>query len=322
MASEKPTTALTRVVSNLFHNFHRLLFTNLLFAVPAAIIFSVFWLINNFTGLNAYYILFLSVIPIFPFYAGVVQVTAHIARGEEGIPVFGDFLVGVKENFLRFLIHGVVLYLSLLFSYYSIAFYAALAQKQGMFYALLVITILIVLFLLFAFFYIPPMTVTFDISMKNIYKNSLLMSFGEIKHNIFAVLGLFILFVICSTVMFCCTTDIAVIIATIVLALFILPSLFSFIINAAVFKPMYNMIVDNDKKIENIDKKMQNRRNGKFFDDEEQSNEQKNKYDELLRDIDIDETKDSDEYIYYNGKMVKRSVIIKLKNENQKKENS
>ncbi len=67
---------------------------------------------------------------------------------------------------------------------------------------------------------------------------------------------------------------------------------------------------------------MQNRRNGKFFDDEEQSNEQKNKYDELLRDIDIDETKDSDEYIYYNGKMVKRSVIIKLKNENQKKENS
>lgn len=313
MASEKPAMALTRVMSNLFHNLHKLLFTNILFAVPSAIIFFAFWLLNSLTGINAYYILFLSAILIFPFYAGVVQVTAHIARGEKSIPVFSDFITGVKENFLRFLIHGVAFYLSLIFSYYSISFYLALAKMRGEFYVLFAITIIIAVLMLFAFFYIPPMTVTFDISMKNIYKNSLLMTFGEFKHNFFAILGLLILFVFYSTIMFCCTTELAVIIATAVLVFLILPSLVSFVINSAVFKPMYNMIVDNDKKSVEIEKKMQNRRNGKLYDDDNEA--QNENYDELLKEIEIDETDDSDEYIYYNGKMVKRSVIIRLKKE-------
>lgn len=316
MASEKPAMALTRVMSNLFHNIHKLLFTNVLFAVPSAVIFFAFWFLNSLTGINAYFFLFLSAIFIFPFYAGVVQVTAHIARGEKQIPVFGDFMAGVKENLLRFLIHGVVFYLSLIFSYYSIYFYLMLAKSRGEFYVLFAITIIIAVLMLFAFFYIPPMTVTFDISMKNIYKNSLLMAFGEFKHNFFAILGLFILFVFYSTIMFCCTTELAVIIATVVLAFLVLPSLVSFVINSAVFNPMYNMIVDNDKKSVEIDKKMQNRRNGKFYDDEPQ----KENYDELLKEINIDETDDSDEYIYYNGKMVKKSVIIQLKKEAMDKE--
>ena len=83
---------------------------------------------------------------------------------------------------------------------------------------------------------------------------------------------------------------------------------------------MYNMIVENDKKIDTIDKKIENRRNGKMTDTN--SDTAKGKYDEILNDIDIDEISDSDEYIYYNGKMVKKSVILKLKKDAEEKENN
>ena len=150
------------------------------------------------------------------------------------------------------------------------------------------------------FFYVPPMTVTFDIKMKDIYKNSALMTIGELKHNLFAVFGIFILFLVCATVLMCSFTPVLLIIFTIVLALFIVPSILSFIINSAVYKNMYSMIVDKDSKSKTIDKKMENRRKGQFRDDEEPVAED-------YSDLEIDESADGDEFIFYNGKMMKRS---------------
>ncbi len=317
MASEKTSIALTKFFSSLFQNFPKLLRTNLLFAVPFAVFFGIFYLINTLFGLNSMFVMFLTAIPLFPFYAGVTQVTSHMVRGESDINVFENFVSGVKDNFLRFLVHGIIFYLAIFFSYYSIVMYAQLGEKSGIFYALLALCILISVFFLFVFFYAPSMTVTFDISMKNIYRNSALMTFGELKHNIFALFGLFILFLVCATVLFCCYTPIAVIIATIVLALFIVPSVMSFIINSAVYKCMYSIIVEKDKKSVSIDKKMENRRKGQFYDDED---EEKPSVIDDFNDLEIDESKDGDEYIFYNGKMVKRSVLIKLKQEAKNKE--
>lgn len=317
MASEKATIALTKFFSLLFHNFSKLLLTNVLFGIPLSLFFGIFWLINTLSGLNSIFILFLTVIPLFPFYAGVVQVTSHIVRGEKSINVAKDFISGVKSNFLRFFVHGIVFYLAIFFSYYSIVLYSKMGEQNGTFYALLAVCILISVFFLFVFFYVPPMTVTFDISMKNIYKNSALMTFGELKHNIFAVFGLFILFLVCVTVLFCCYTEIAVTIATIVLMLFFVPSVMSFIINSAVYRCMYSIIAEKDKKSAGIDKKMENRRKGQFFDEEDDDSPS---IIEDFNNVEIDESKDGDEYIFYNGKMIKRSVLIKLKKDAQKKE--
>lgn len=312
MSTEKSSVALTSFISSLFHNMPKLLLTNLLFAVPSAVFFGIFWFINTLTGLNANFILFLSAIPIFPFYAGVVQVTSHMVRGEENVNVVHNFISGVKENFLRFLVHGVVFYAAIFFSYYSITMYTSFGKVNGVFYVFLVISIIVSVFFLFAFYYIPPMTVTFDISMKHIYKNSALMTFGEFKHNIIATLGLFVLALLCATILMCCYVPIAVIIATIVLALFFVPSVMSFIINSAVYKRMYSMIVDNGEKSREIDRKIENRKNGIFEDEEEAP---KKNIAEGFSDIEVDENADGDEYIYYNGKMVKRSVLLKLKND-------
>ncbi len=314
MAAEKSSVALTRVVSSLFHNFHRLILVNLFMAVPFALFFAIFYLINTFSGLNANYILFLTVIPVFPFYAGVAQVVAHIVRGEKNIALFSDFVAGIKSNFLRFLVHGLVLYFVLVFSYYSIILYSAWGQTNGIFYVPLALTIIILVFLMFTFFYIPPMTVTFDISMKNIYKNSFLMSFGELKHNIIATFGLLIVFLVSATALILSTSRIAVIIVTAVLAFVLLPSIVTFVIDSAVYKPMYEMIVDNTAKSTTINKKIENRKNG-IFDDFESPEDAKAQYNEMLRQINLDDYNEKDEYIYYNGKMVKRSLIVQLQQE-------
>ena len=72
---------------------------------------------------------------------------------------------------------------------------------------------------------------------------------------------------------------------------------------------MYSMIVDRDSKSKTIDKKMENRRKGQFRDDEEPVTED-------YSDLEIDE------FIFYNGKMMKRSYLLKLKKEAEERKNA
>lgn len=321
MASKNSTFPLTRVFGNLFHGLPKLLLTNLIFSVPFAAFFGLFYAINTLTGINSNFILMLTVIPLFPFYSGVVQVTAHISKGESDFSVFNCFVAAVKENSLRFLVHGVVAYLAIFFSYWSITMYAGMSKQSWIFVVLLVISIIISVFFLFMFLYIPSMTVTFDISMKNIYKNSFLMSFGELKNNLFAIFGLVVLVAVCMSILFCCSGSVvALLIATAVLTLFIAPSIASFIINSAVFHRMYVMIVDNTSQSENIDKKMSNKRSELADRKNKIKKQDIDRQLEELKKLEIDESADADEYIYFNGRMVKRSVLLKLKQEAIEKE--
>lgn len=313
MSAEKNSVALSNFFTNFFHNLPKLLLTNLLFALPFAVFFGIFYLVQTYL-FKSIFVLFLTIIPLFPFYAGVTQVTAHMSRGEENVDVFHNFVAGVKDNFLHFLIHGVILFVAIVFSYFSISLYISLATTiSSFFYVLLVISVIIAIIFMFAFFYLPSMTVTFDLSMKNIYKNSMLMTFGEIKHNLIATFGLFVLALFCATAIFCCGDGVALVIVTAILGLFIVPSIMSYIINCAVYKNMYSMITGSKKKAEEIDRKLENRRNGQLFDEEPE----KSSIPDDFNDLEIDASKDGDEYIFYNGKMVKRSVLIKQKQQSK-----
>ena len=319
MASRNTTFPLAKVFGNLFHGFPKLLLTNLIFAVPFAVFFAVFYSINTLTGINSTFINLLTIIPLFPFYSGVVQVSIHISQGTEDIDVFKNFVAAFKGNFLRFLVHGVVAYLAVFFSYWSISLYANLGKQSWIFFVLLAISIIIALFFMFMFFYIPSMTVTFDIPMKDIYKNSFLMSFGELKHNLIAVFGLFLLFAFCTSVILCCSAStIALLIATALLALLIVPSVAAFIINSAIYRRMYIMIADNASQSKNIDKKMSDKRSE--LADKKNKNKIPGESLDEFKKLEIDESADPDEFVYFNGRMIKRGALIKLKKEALEKE--
>lgn len=322
MASQpqKDTLPIAIVFSNLFRNFHRLILTNLLFAVPFGAFFSLFWLLTAVTKIDPSYsvlVLLITVIPSFPFYAGVVKVTAKISLGEEKVSVLNNFFSGVKDNFLRFLIHGVVFYIASVFSYVSVSLYIRLLSQSSLFVGPLIISIIVILFFVFMFFYIPSMTVTFDIPMKYIYKNSFLMSYGELKKNFIGLFGLFFLVVISTTLLIACYgSRVAVVIVTIVLAALIIPAVASFIINSAVYKGMYDMITDKAAQSKNIDKKIDEVKNKKS------DTPYKDELLEIVKSFEPDDTISDDEYVYFNGKMMKQGVIKQMKQKAQEREES
>jgi len=314
MASQSQTETLpiSAVFSKLFRNFHRLMLTNLLFAVPAGAFTALFYWFSQLlpvTEEQARLVMLLAIIPIFPFYAGVVKVTIKIAAGEEKTPVFSNYFSAVRENFLRFLVHGAVLCVAVVFSYVSFNIYLKLISANAVFMGPLIITILIMLFLLFMFFYLPAMTVTFDIPMRYIYKNSFLMSYGELKRNFIALLGLFFLTVVSMTLLIACYgSRVAVVIVTVILLALFVPAIASFIIHAAVYERMYAMITDKSTQAQAVNAKLEAQKKP----DKEQS---RAAYLAMVRDFELDESLPDDEYVYFNGKMVKKSVIKKLKAE-------
>ena len=318
MASDRPTLPITRVFINFFHSFPKLVITNLLFAVPLAVFSGIFYALSSISGMPlaaAMFIRLLIIIPLFPFYAGVTQVTAHLVMGETEIKVTRDFFTAVKENFKRFLAHGAVFYAAVIFSYFSISFYATMIGENPVMFAPMIISIIVAVFVLFMFFYIPPMTVTFDLPMKTIYKNSLLMSFGELVKNFIALFAIFLVFIFSSTLLFACMGNVtAIIIVTILLAAAFVPAVTSFFINSAVYERMYYMVIDNTAEIRNIENKIEETRQKKEpkkFD----SDSVKDEFSEKLKNFEIDENADGDEYLFFEGRMIKRSVLIRMKNE-------
>ena len=227
------------------------------------------------------------------------------------VDVCRTFFANVKENFPRFLVHGVLFYIAAFFTYYSITLYFRMGAENGVFYVLMAFCILIGILLMFFFYHIPAMTVSFELPMKAIYRNGLLMSFGELKSNLIATFGLFLLFVVASSFLICCGGNpIAIAIVTAVLGLFILPSVMAFIINSAIYKRMYAMITDREAQSRKVDKRLSEK-----YTELENLRHKKAEEDtaEQLRKLEIDESADGDEYIYFNGKMIKRSVLLKMK---------
>lgn len=288
------------LIERYFSNFFSILLTNLLFFVPLAVVVSLRYVASlAFDGAVLNFITAVLLVLAFPFYAGVVLTVRNMARGDKDVRVFSTFLKGVKENYARFLLFGAILSVICLFSYYSISIYSKLLSSSWIFYALLIICILIVLEVLFIFFYIPLMSVTFDLSLKHIFKNSFLMSFGEIKNNFFALISLAVVLAICFTLTAFSTIEVILIIVTVLLVSLIIPASCQFVVSFFVYDDMYGSIADKDTKAKEI------------ADAIADAKENKGAVVEDYSDVDISTLKDTDDYTFYKGKMIKQSVLLK-----------
>lgn len=296
-----------------FSNFPRLLLTNLIFFVPLFVISALLYFISGSTldGIN---IMMLPVVIffVFPFYPGVVLVCRDIARGYEKVKVFQTFIRGIKENFFRFLLYGFVLSLAFIISYYSVSFYSKLLSNSWVYYVVLFLCVLIVLAVLYTFFYVPLMTVTFDLSIKHIIKNSFLMSFGEIKNNFFATVWLLVVIALGFTLTLFSKTMFSLILTLALLFALFLPASCQYVISFYIFDNMYSVINNRDEVLSGIDKALKNPDN---------KNKATASNTEDFSDIDVSKLVDNDDYIYYNGRMVKQSYILKkLKEQDDNKD--
>lgn len=296
-----------------FSNFPRLLILNLLFFVPCLAVGGILYAISEFLigGFNIFVIIS-SVILLFPFYSGVVLSCRNLARGDKDVSILSTYFKGIKENFLKFFLYGVILFLAAVFSYYSISLYIVLLSKSWVFYVVLFICFLIVIAAFFTSFYVPLMTVTFDLSIKHILKNSFLMSFGELKNNFFATVALAVVLALSFTLtMFVRSVSVLVILIALLTALFV-PASSQFVISFFVYDNMYNAVTQKDKVKTDLDTAIANKKSTA-------SNAVVDSASEDFSGVDISQLKDCDDYIYFNGRMVKQSYVLKILRENKSK---
>lgn len=306
MTEERKRMKFEVLLERYFKNFPKILLLNLIFFVPSLVFGGISWLLVRMAGNSTALVVVLGLlpmIPLFPFYAGVVAVCRNIARGDENVNVFPLFFSAIKENFFSFLLHGAVFYAATLLSFFSISMYVGMLSLSWFFYVLLFICIVIVLFVFFTMFYVPLMTVTFDIKLRHVYKNAFLMSFGEFKNNLFATFALAVVLAVSVTIIFLLGSNFtAIMLIFIVLWALVLPATCTFSVIFFIYDGMYNLITQKEERKRELEETIAN--GGKKVQKKETFRE------EDFSDIDVSSLKNPDDYIFHNGKMVKQSVII------------
>lgn len=313
MATERKKFTFENLVSIYFRKFYKIIFTNLLFAVPTVAVGVILYFLTKPLGeILSLVISMLTVVICYPLYAGVTLVTRNLGRGED-VKVLECFFGGIADNYKKFLVHSIILYFILTIGIFSFTFYSRMAVALGgIMYVLLITMILIALWLMFMFYYVPLMTVTFDLSLKNIYKNSALMALGELKVNFVTLFSVLIFTAICATpLIFSAGNAVAVIVITAVMLIAVYPASYSLITGFFIQDTMMMMVTGRGDEVHDIKST------------EEKLAKLRNETKDDLENIDIEKVKNSrEEYIFHNGKMIKRTTILEMLKDKEEKENN
>lgn len=269
-----------------------MIISNILFFVPTVLFIALFYGVSILLTKNVnIFILLMSVIPIMPFYSGLCHIIVRAITNKKITPL-KDYLFGIKDNLKNSLINGVVFYIVSVLIYTAINMYYGMAMEYGGFFSVfLIMNIIIAVAALFFFLSVFVMTVSLELSAKVIYKNSILAIFGELKNNLFSLAGFIVLISILSLIVFMPINIYVNIIITVLLFMLVIPSFTTLIY----FNLLYHSIV-SAVGIKPIEKPT-----------EQISNEEQELLEKKLNDSNND-----DEYIYYNGKMIKRGKLREI----------
>lgn len=169
-----------------FTRFPKLLLAGIMYSLPLAAFTGIFVLISNITGFNNVILWGLGIIPSTPFLAGLVMIIRKYAIEKLDVPVISTFFTAVKENFKKFILHGIVIYVIFGCSFFAILYYYTLSVGDAVFGSVLTLYLFFIALLVVMMFYVPIMTITYELTIKDIYKNSFLLIFGKILRNLIA----------------------------------------------------------------------------------------------------------------------------------------
>ena len=172
-----------------------------IFILPAYIAFFSLYYIKNFNiAMIVSVTMFLTfAITIGPGIAGMTKVI-RLYLIEKHSFMIRDFFKGFKENFFRAAVMGILDIVAVMSAFSSYKLYPMWAVKYDnvLFYVPMVISLAVALVMLMMNYYIFPMMVATDLSMKNLFKNSFALAFVSIKQNLINTLMLLFFMVIMS----------------------------------------------------------------------------------------------------------------------------
>lgn len=278
-----------------FKNFKVMLVGNLLFSVPLVLsIALIYGLALLFKQTDNLCFLSLAIILIYPFYSGLTQITKDVVKGgKTPVNPVKAFKKGIKNNIKYFALYGVLIYICLLVSYFSISLYLKLSEQSWIFFVPSFITVMVSIFLLFMSFSLPILTVTLELKLKHYFKNAALMALGELPMNFYVAITTLVLLSGCLSVSVFTGNVVAGITVLLIAVLLILPTGISY---CAVYR-LY-------PKMERL------------FDLEPQEEEQNFPTMPVATPTDDEGnpihtlSHDGDGYVFVNGKMIKKSQAI------------
>lgn len=295
-------------------NYGRFLLINLLFLIPLGLSMGLSILVYKYILHIVPVSLLLFVIPASPFLSGVVVLTRDIYKGEKPDNYLKAYLKAVKENGLKFLLAGILLYIAMIGCYFSIVLYGAMLPAGWLFGVFLGLSVLIAVFFLFMFFGLFVIIPTFDLKFTYALKNSALMTFGELKKNFFALLSILLYLIVAlipivSIFNLAGTFSLPVIRAMLIGYIFfsmliLIPAQLSFFLNYFLYDNLVSVM--GEKPQRELTKEER----------EEKCSENKQKILEEITESEVDTEKllsgDDEGYVFYQGKMIKRKALRTL----------
>lgn len=240
----------------------------------------------------ALYVVPIPLILLSPFVAGLTYITRNFAREEHAF-VFSDFKDAIKTNWKPFLLNGIFLYVAYLVLSFSMIYYYNQSVVNWLFVFPFSLCLLLMVVLIFCQYYIPIMIVTFDLSLRKIYRNALIFSVAGLWRNLLLT-AIFVL------MLYLFYQAIATVLGMTILIFFLVLFCFSFVsytisfivyplIEKLLIKPYYER-QEQAAKSENVEEA------------------EKEKEEENLHKGELDQD-DAPEYVYINGRLIKRSEL-------------
>ncbi len=282
--------------SNYFAHFGKLLVVNLLFCIPLAVLIGTAVLLTQFLGELSWFVVFLVIPLMSPFFAGLTNVCRKLTANHGMEPV-RDYFNGIKQNWLFFLINSFFLY-ALTAGVFIIIVLNRESGSSGPIFAYMIIMLITSLVFILMDFSAVVMSVSVELGYADILKNSLvLIGKGIVNHlkTLFALL--FMGFLLYTTIALIQQPIVSMILMG-VLTLLFLPTLMMYTITYNSYQTIEKHIIlpysEEHQRIQRIQ-------------------EEKKKDEQLtLEDLEPLAEGDPEEYVFLNGKTVKRKTILKM----------
>ncbi|WP_405354303.1 DUF624 domain-containing protein [Ruminococcus sp.] len=269
-----------------FTKFLKLLLAQLINAGFFAVFTAIFVLIGYLTGFNNIIVWCLGIIPSMPFFAGLIMIVRKVGIEKKDIPVVKTFFDTVKENFKAFLLHGVVTYAIIACSIFAFMYYFSLINESLIYGSMLTVYVLFSLILISMMFYVPIMSVTYELKLLDIYKNSFILVFGNILRNILAML----LFIAVSLgfILWIAAAEGAMLVIAIIVAVLFYPLISTYGVNVIIAKGLQENVGSFTGKAVAVSEE---------FDE---------KVEKIVEHQAIERADNNSDYVFVNGKMIKK----------------
>lgn len=221
-----------------------------------------------------------------PFFAGLVMTVRKIGIEKKDVPVAKTFFGTVKENFKAFLLHGVVTYAIIACSIFAFMYYFSLLGSSLAYGSMLTVYVLFSLILTSMMFYVPIMSVTYELKISDIYKNSFILVFGNILKNILAML--FFVAVSLGFILWIAAAEGAMLVIAITVAVLFYPLIATYGVNVIIAKGLQENVGSFTGKDLLVDKEFEE------------------KVEKIVEQQAVERADSSNDYVFVNGKMIKR----------------